>query len=309
MAVNDISQYFKTVSGSELSSDVELTNKSGEHGFNLRIINENTDEVFERQGQPNSEGCNVFNRIVLKSNNLTSDNFKTRVDGTGEFVSNITFSQQSKTLVATKSSIGQYLTPYALKTDLNTVKTDLNNLKTTVGKKANQSDLDALRTQVGEIGNDVVYSVNGITPDTNGNVNITNIPFKSYGKRFGGGPSDVDFSDINCVDASVSVSNGFTSNNVISELKRIRFLWGFSDNSGFSNRCKTVILGTNIEKVLHVQLTPATDWAPNGNQQELAVRDMGVNEGGEAYVTVGMYDSGSHFTGFYYFVIAIVDDD
>ena len=155
MAVNDISQYFKTVSGSELSSDVELTNKSGEHGFNLRIINENTDEVFERQGPPNSEGCNVFDRIVL-NDKLTTDNFKTYIQGTGEFISNITWSAQSKTLVATKSPLNIDLSPYALKTDLNTVKTDLNNLKTEVGKKANKSDLDALRAEVGEIGKNTI---------------------------------------------------------------------------------------------------------------------------------------------------------
>lgn len=141
-------------------------------------------------------------------------------------------------------------------------------------------------------GKNMVCSVNGVSADSDGNITLkNNTPFGTI----------TDYSKSNSISSTVYLQDS-------NQTKNILFKWGFSDNSGFSDHCKTVILGTNIEKVLHVQLTPATDWATNGTQQCLAVKDVGINDSGEAYVTVGMYDSGNHFTGFYYFVILVLND-
>lgn len=141
-------------------------------------------------------------------------------------------------------------------------------------------------------GKNMVCSVNGVNADSDGNITLKN------NTPFGTMP---DYSKANSISSTVYLQDS-------NQTKNILFKWGFSDNSDFVDRCKTVILGTNIEKVLHVQLTPASGRAPNGTQQCLAVKDMGINESGEAYVTVGMYDSGNNFTGFYYFVIMVLKD-
>ena len=117
---NEISQYFSKSDGSTIATDNDLKSLS----IGTVVKNINSKESYKKIA------VNVFDK---QNDNLTTD-FKTRVEGTGEFVSNITWSAQSKTLVATKSPLKIDLSPYALKTDLNTVKTDLNNLKTEVGE-------------------------------------------------------------------------------------------------------------------------------------------------------------------------------
>lgn len=189
-------------------------------------------------------------------------------------------------------------------TKLYATKTEVNELSNSLVSKANDNAVVHLagdetitglkKFAVAPIinGKNAVCSINGISAGSDGNIILkNNTPFGTI----------PDYSKSDSISSTVYLQD---SNNT----KNILFKWGFSDNSGFSERCKTLTLGTNIEKVLHVQLTAATDWAPNGNQQCLAVKDVGINNSGEGYVTVSMYDSGSHFTGFYYFVIMVSKD-
>lgn len=141
-------------------------------------------------------------------------------------------------------------------------------------------------------GKNMVCSVNGVNADSDGNINLrNNIPFGTI----------PDYSKFNSISSTVYLQDS-------NQTKNILFKWGFSDSSDFIDRCKTVILGTNIEKVLHVQLTSTSHGAPNGMQQCIAVKDMGINNSGEAYITVDMYDTNHNFTGFYYFVIMVLND-
>lgn len=197
-------------------------------------------------------------------------------------ISNIT-SNNTK-LYATKAEINELNNSLASKAEDNAV-VHLAGDETITGTKSfiNTPNIN---------GKNIVCSINGVSAGSDGNINLrNNTPFGTI----------PDYSKSNSISSTVYLQDS-------NQTKNILFKWGFSDNSGFSDRCKTVILGTNIEKVLHVQLTSATDWAPNGEQQCLAVKDVGINNSGEAYVTVGMYDSGNHFTGFYYFVIMVLND-
>lgn len=197
-------------------------------------------------------------------------------------ISNIT-SDNTK-LYATKTEINELSNSLASKAEDNAV-VHLAGTETITGTKSftNTPNIN---------GKNIVCSVNGVSADSDGNITLkNNTPFGTI----------PDYSKSNSISSTVYLQDS-------NQTKNILFKWGFSDNSDFSDHCKTVILGTNIEKVLHVQLTPATDWATNGTQQCLAVKDVGINDSGEAYVTVGMYDSGNHFTGFYYFVIMVLND-
>lgn len=189
-------------------------------------------------------------------------------------------------------------------TKLYATKTEINELNNSLASKAEDNAVVHLAgteiitgtksfTNTPNInGKNMVCSVNGVSADSDGNITLkNNTPFGTI----------PDYSKFNSISSTVYLQDS-------NQTKNILFKWGFSDNSDFSDHCKTVILGTNIEKVLHVQLTPATDWATKGTQQCLAVKDVGINNSGEAYVTVGMYDSDNHFTGFYYFVIMVLND-
>lgn len=109
---NEISQYFSKSDGSTIATDNDL--KSLSTGTVVKNIN--SEESYKKIA------VNVFDK---QNDKLASDNFKTRVDGTGEFISNITWSAQSKTLVATKSPLNIDLSPYALKTELDALRDEI----------------------------------------------------------------------------------------------------------------------------------------------------------------------------------------
>lgn len=109
---NEISQYFSKSDGSTIATDNDL--KSLSTGTVVKNIN--SKESYKKIA------VNVFDK---QNDTLASDNFKTRVDGTGEFISNITWSAQSETLVATKSPLNIDLSPYALKTELDALRAEI----------------------------------------------------------------------------------------------------------------------------------------------------------------------------------------
>lgn len=109
---NEISQYFSKSDGSTIATDNDL--KSLSTGTVVKNIN--SEESYKKIA------VNVFDK---QNDKLASDNFKTRVDGTGEFISNITWFAQSKTLVATKSPLNIDLSPYALKTELDALRAEI----------------------------------------------------------------------------------------------------------------------------------------------------------------------------------------